>query len=128
MRLLSLLCLLLTASVASATHPVQVRAVVVQPQRVQLIQQYAAPVQALAVDDCGGYAQQFAVQQFYAAPLRVQAVQSYGYAQQVQQVQVQRVQAVQVQHVQQIQRVQVQRVVQPVQIQRSVTRTRTVIR
>ena len=128
MRLLSLLCLLLVASVASATHPVQVRAVVVQPQRVQLIQQYAAPVQALAVDDCGGYAQSFAVQQFYQ-PLQVQAVQSYGVqVQQVQAVRVQRVQAVQVQHVQQIQRVQVQRVVQPVQIQRSVTRTRTVIR
>lgn len=108
MRLLSLLCLLVVASVASATHPVQIRAVVVQPQRVQLIQQYAAPVQALAVDDCGGYAQNFAVQQLYAAPLRVQAVQSYG--------------------VQQIQAVRVQRVVQPVQIQRSVTRTRTVIR
>lgn len=125
MRFLSLLFVLAVASFASATYPVQIRAVVVQPQRVQLIQQYAAPVQALAVDDCGGYAQQFAVQQFYAAPLRVQAVQDYGHVQQVQAV---RVQAVQVQHVQQIQRVQVQRVAQPVQIQRSVTRTRTVIR
>lgn len=121
MRSLSLFLVLAVASFASATHPVQIRAVVVQ-------RQYVAPVvqQVQAVDDCGGYAQQFAVQQFYAAPLRVQAVQSYGYG--VQQIQVQRVQAVQVQHVQQIQRVQVQRVVQPVQIQRSVTRTRTVIR
>lgn len=44
MRLLSLLCLLLTASVASATHPVQVRTIVIKervyvPPPVQQFQQ-----------------------------------------------------------------------------------------
>jgi len=78
------------APFASATFPLQIRAVVVQPQYVQPLQ-----IQAVTGGYGCGVAQNFAVQQFgYAQPIQqFQAVQQFGYAQNfgVQRIGVQRI-------------------------------------